>query len=232
MLELIQRSQAEYQAFIDHLPDAEKSATGTADQWSVKDIVAHLAFWMETMNERLTAAKHGQVPAESRDFNALNAEAFEKRRGLSWAQAVDAVDNAFKTLTALIQDFSDEELSDPKRYPWLNGRPLTGSIAGNSFGHVYEHIADYHVKHGNMERANEIMEMVSAQYSEDADPDERGVTRYNLACFYAKTGQAAKALALLPEALRLAPRLVEWSKEDSDLAALRSEPGYKALYQD
>ena len=53
---------------------------------------------------------------------------------------------------------------------------------------------------------------------------------YNLACFYATTGQPDKALPLLPEALRLRPDLVEWSKEDSDLDTLRDMPAFQALY--
>jgi hypothetical protein len=59
----------------------------------------------------------------------------------------------------------------------------------------------------------------------------RGEALYNLACFYAVSGQADRALALLPEALRLRPDLIEWSKEDTDLVSLHSLPGYQALYE-
>ena len=40
-----------------------------------------------------------------------------------------------------------------------------------------------------------------------------------------------QALALLPEALRLQPDLVEWSKEDTDLSSLHDLPAYQALYE-
>jgi hypothetical protein len=52
-----------------------------------------------------------------------------------------------------------------------------------------------------------------------------------LACFYATSGQADKALALLPEALRIQPDVVEWSKEDSDLISLHGLVAYQALYE-
>ena len=62
-------------------------------------------------------------------------------------------------------------------------------------------------------------------------PNDRGAALYNLACFYATTGQPDKALPLLPQALRLRPDLVEWSKQDSDLDVLRDLPAFKALYE-
>jgi len=52
-----------------------------------------------------------------------------------------------------------------------------------------------------------------------------------LACFYAANGQLEQALVILPEALRLQPDLVEWSKEDADLISLHNLPAYQALYE-
>jgi hypothetical protein len=40
-----------------------------------------------------------------------------------------------------VEEFSDEDLTDPKRYPWLNDSPLWVWIAGDSFEHETEHEA-------------------------------------------------------------------------------------------
>jgi hypothetical protein len=61
--------------------------------------------------------------------------------------------------------------------------------------------------------------------------DWRNVARYNLACFYALTGQKKKAMAELRESLQTNPDLIEWSKRDSDLDSLRDDPAFQALYQ-
>jgi tetratricopeptide (TPR) repeat protein len=53
-----------------------------------------------------------------------------------------------------------------------------------------------------------------------------GVVQYNLACHYALAGETETAIKKLREALELNPELAEWSKEDSDLASIREEPGY------
>jgi len=60
-------------------------------------------------------------------------------------------------------------------------------------------------------------------------PEWYGAARYNLACFYALTGQLDRAVAELREALRLRPDLLEWSKQDTDLAALHELESYQAL---
>jgi uncharacterized damage-inducible protein DinB len=54
----------------------------------------------------------------------------------------------------------------------------------------------------------------------------RGIVLYNLACFYATHAQLEKAAVALPEALRLAPHLREWSKSDPDLLLLRPVASY------
>ena len=48
-------------------------------------------------------------------------------------------------------------------------------------------------------------------------PEQYGQARYNLACFYALSGQTELALSELREALRLRPSLIEWSQQDPDL---------------
>ena len=56
------------------------------------------------------------------------------------------------------------------------------------------------------------------------------MVRYNLACYYALAGETARAIETLRDALHLHPDLLGWSKEDTDLASLRDDPNYKALY--
>ena len=55
--------------------------------------------------------------------------------------------------------------------------------------------------------------------------------RYNLACHYALAGEKERAIAGLGAALASNPGLAEWSQQDPDLASIRDEPGYLALYE-
>ena len=40
-----------------------------------------------------------------------------------------------------VEAFSDKDLNDPGRYPWLKGHPLWEWVAGDSFEHEAEHAA-------------------------------------------------------------------------------------------
>jgi hypothetical protein len=57
-----------------------------------------------------------------------------------------------------------------------------------------------------------------------SDPHTRAVADYNLACYYARTGQAGEAVPLLRESFGVAPDLKDWSHEDPDLDPIRNDP--------
>ena len=65
---------------------------------------------------------------------------------------------------------------------------------------------------------------------DDAD-NYRGGLFYNQACLLALSGEPHKAVQVLGKALELTPALIDWSKEDSDLDAIRDLPEFKALFE-
>ena len=93
------------------------------------------------------------------------------------------------------------------------------------------HLAPIYLERGEKEHATEL-EREGAELLGELDEGEswQGVVRYNLACHYALVGEVAEALEKLGESLALNPSLTEWSQEDPDLASIREEPDYLALY--
>jgi tetratricopeptide (TPR) repeat protein len=93
------------------------------------------------------------------------------------------------------------------------------------------HLGPLFIERGEKEYATELQEEAAKLLLElDESQSWQGVVGYNLACHYALAGETKIAIEKLREALELNPELTEWSKEDSDLASLREEPGYIALY--
>ena len=45
VVDFLQDARAAQMAFVESLSEAERGATGTADKWAAKDIVAHTIFW-------------------------------------------------------------------------------------------------------------------------------------------------------------------------------------------
>ena len=93
-------------------------------------------------------------------------------------------------------------------------------------------MSSYDQAHGRPERANLLQEETARLLlSVDSDPQWNGIVRYNLACHYALGGQNQVAIQGLQQALALNPGLREGSQEDPDLASLRHEPAFQAIYQ-
>jgi tetratricopeptide (TPR) repeat protein len=171
----------------------------------------------------------GDEPPNTDDYLAINDVHFEDHRDRSWADTLAETERVYRAMRDQAQYLSAEDLTDPQRFAQTKGRALVRTIVGNGFVHPEQHLAQLYVERGEIKRATQLQEEV-ATLLEDI-PEERSSARYNLACFYALSGQTAQALTELAAALKSNPDLIEWSKQDSDLDSLRNEPAYQALYQ-
>jgi tetratricopeptide (TPR) repeat protein len=231
LLKLLDSAHSAQREWVEELSDAQRNVVGTAEEWSVKDMLAHVTFWQQESAERLAAVRGGREPQLLGDFQQVNERVFEERRAQPWGQVLETAEQTHAALVEHVAALDDQSLTDPQRFAWTRGQPLTANILGNAFWHPLEHVARYYVASGQQERASQLLDRAVVQDEALATlPGDCGATLYNLACFYATTGQPDKALPLLPDALRLRPDLVEWSKQDSDLDTLREAPAFKALH--
>ncbi len=236
ILELLRFAHQEEQELMGTLSEAERSAEGTADHWSAKDILVNIMLWKELQTQKLAMAVRGETPAEWRDMqviNAINDRAREKYRDVPFQDVQQEAERLFATFIAQVEGMSEEELSDPNRYEWANSEALWEETLGNGLWHPFSQMVALSMQRGDRETVELLQEkLLKAMRSADLPPGTIGVMLYNQACFYVTNGWPEKALALLPEALRIRPTLVEWSKHDSDLDSLRSDARFQALYED
>lgn len=229
LITLLDRAYADLQTFAATLSETERAQVGTLQQWAIKDAISHNALWQRITVQRITALVRGEEPPKTDDYLGLNDAHFEAHRDRSWAATLVEAEEAYRALVTLTQSLSDDELSDPQRFAHANGRAVAQSIISNGFTHPEAHLAQLYAGRGELERANQLQLEVTALLEEI--PEERRAARYNLACYYALSGQQTQALAELAVALKLNPDLVDWSRQDSDLDSLRDDPRYQALYQ-
>ena len=128
---------------IQGLPEEAYDEPGVVGEWSVKDVLSHLLAWEAELIKLLWQAKNGQKPTSAqvtvKSVDEQNADWFQEMH----ERPVERVLADFETIRQQslrrVEGFSDRDLTDPARYPWLKGRPLWQWIAGDTFEHDEEH---------------------------------------------------------------------------------------------
>jgi hypothetical protein len=232
LVELLRRTSAEEQALDAKLSAEEKSSLGEENRWSAKDMVFHMAGWKERLAANLAAVAAGEAPVRNDDFQTINADDFKMNRERSWAEALRQAEAASEQLIAQVEARSEDELRSTDALPWLAGRPVWQLIAGNGCVHpLAMHLGPFSIQRGDKAYAGRLQaEFAGLLDALDDGGVWRGTVRYNLACHHALAGEAEKAIDALREAFRLNPDLIAWSKEDTDLAPIRNEAGFRQLY--
>jgi hypothetical protein len=110
--------------------------------WSVKDVLAHLAYWQRYAAALLLAAARGETPNLDGDDETErnNASVVAQYYQRSLAATMADWQAAREDLLELLEQTSDADLNDPNRFVWSDGRTLLDRIAGNSYDHEQEHI--------------------------------------------------------------------------------------------
>jgi hypothetical protein len=215
------------QLFADFSGEAERS--GTWEQWSLKDELAHIIAWQLNSLARMAALIHAEPVPDFSDYQRLNRAIFDTNRDRKLIEIIAEGDQARADFVALIQSVSAEDLAQPVRFGDHEEHSFAEQILSNGFEHPAVHYADFYRRRGVLAKGTQVYQTSVAAVADW--PEQYGIARYNLACFYALSGQTELALSELREALQLRPDLIEWSKQDTDLAALRNEPEYPSLYQ-
>ncbi len=214
--------------FIANLDATARQAAGTWENWSVKDELAHVIAWQLNALARIAALRHAEPIPDFSDYHTLNRAIYDTNRDRTLAEIAAEGDRAYAELQALVHATTEDELGEPVRFSKGEPTSLQQQIISNGLEHPALHYADYYRRHGDLTKAAQVYE---ASVAAVADwPDQYGAARYNQACFYALNQQPELALEALRAALRLRPDLLDWSRQDEDLAALRSLPEYQALY--
>lgn len=147
LLEELQGEQAQWEALLAAIGEERMTQPGVAGEWSFKELVSHLTGWRRRTVGRFQAALRHEPepapfwPAELTDDDEINAwfVAADRDRGVADVLADNRA--AFQQLYDALAAFSDEELRDPMRFPWLADEggvpPLRGAV-------YFDHYHDEH----------------------------------------------------------------------------------------
>lgn len=117
-----------------------------AGGWTAKDIVAHIFSWEELMVQWINMAQANETPTNRPQtdeiINQMNAEIFANNQNRDLIGILREFKHSHQEALKAIEALSEEELNDPDRYPWRNGRPLWLLVMGNTWEHYQEHRQD------------------------------------------------------------------------------------------
>jgi tetratricopeptide (TPR) repeat protein len=221
ILEIVERARAkELEVLVPHVDDAEPSQPG---KWTVKDTVAHLTWWREYGVTEIEAAMAGTRPRElAGDDDTQNATVYAEMHGLPAKDVLHRAADSWAQLAARIEACSEEQLlgprtAQPEQQLWM-------AVRGNGFAHLAEHLGYFYMEAGDEKGAERTIMWARDLANTVPLETEHGNGEYNLACFYARRGQAARALPHLERSFSLNPSLREWVGKDADIDPIRSDP--------
>lgn len=226
---LIESTQADLHEMIASLSSEERMAKGNLKMWSAKDVITHLNFWGRHFLRQLEkSAKGEKVPLAGDYLNEVNDGVLYEHLEQPLDEALEEFNEIHNELLKVYDGFSAEDLSDAKKYAWLEGRPMSDRVLGNLVWHPQSHIADFYVKRANLDKAITMQEALTEKLKEF--PHWGATAFYNAACFYALNNMPTKAIPCLKTAFAQRPDLMEWSRQDSDLDSLRELADFQELF--
>jgi hypothetical protein len=184
---LLEKAHQDVSSLWRSLPAEERDRMGQPDHWAAKDVLAHLAGWNVRMNRRMAGLPASDSPDASEDLDQINAALFEANRSRTWEDLLAADRRAFDEMIDRLEALSEEDLTQPGRLAWAGSRPAWIALLGSAHWHPYHHLCMYLIEHGQLERATQLQENLTRDLIALHGGDHhRGISLYNLACFYAR----------------------------------------------
>jgi uncharacterized protein (TIGR03083 family) len=126
---------------------------GPQADWSVKDLIAHLTYWEQTMLGnvgRLLRGEDlpgGETPPRE-DIDTVNARVLNENRERPLADVLAAFRQSREQVIERVRGLPEDDLE--RRFAWLHHEPLHTYIAGDTFEHYQDHLSDLRHWHERM----------------------------------------------------------------------------------
>src|SRR6266700_5007098 len=128
------------------LDEAQLTTKGVIPDWSIKDVLAHIASWHHRLLTWLGAAIRNEEPTISgpdnvEDMDALNAQFYQENKSRPLDEVLADFLTTHQQIMDIVQAMPEDDLMSPQRFAWSQGKPLWHLIAGDTFEHYEEHLA-------------------------------------------------------------------------------------------
>ena len=153
-LSTLRSERANWEMLLSEVDGSRMTQPGVAGEWSLKDVIAHVAVYEEWVSSVLEELMRGETKTlesaqpEDIDMEKRNARFFKENQHRPLQEVLAFSDEAYQHLLVVVQSLPEEELltASPSFKPMLPAywpdEPLWETIAGDSYEHYHHHIPD------------------------------------------------------------------------------------------
>ncbi|EFH84799.1 ClbS/DfsB family four-helix bundle protein [Ktedonobacter racemifer] len=145
LLEMMECGYTAFEAFLAPLSEAQLTESGVSGDWSLKDILVHLATWQGRAAQILEAAQRNEQPQltpsikTDEEVDQFNHATFAANRSRPPVEVKQDFHASYQQILAATEALSEEDLFDPGHFAWMKGNALWTVAKGDTFGHYDEH---------------------------------------------------------------------------------------------
>jgi hypothetical protein len=164
LLQRLQEKRLDFDNLIATVPAITAEEPNLPNDWSVKDLLAHVAAYERWMAGNIQAVNEGRLPTDAElydegqvldsgdpyDLDTLNASIYEHFHGKSWPEIRAFAGDAYARLIEAISNAPEEDFEREGLHPWLDNGSLLSRLPELTYGHYADHDADLRTVAGRM----------------------------------------------------------------------------------
>jgi hypothetical protein len=161
-LSLISGVRTEFTMLMTQIPDEQRHLVGEMKQWSPKDEIAHLTYWIELFVANLQACRANRPLINTQNYLAMNDLAWVERSAWTWIEVEHALAQVLADLQIEIETLSSQALVDPQCFTLeparKSPRPLLRNLLYEVIDHPLHHFVGLYDKFGNTAQKRVLLE--------------------------------------------------------------------------
>jgi hypothetical protein len=151
LLDRIREERAAWEALLAKVGAERMQQQGAMGDWTFKDLIAHLTAWQERELTRLAAAQRGERPApppwpEGLDVDRINQWIYDANKERPLHDILRGSRAIWQRFEELVETLPEQELMQPGRFPWMDGRAVGPAV-------LHDFVAHFHEEHEPVVRA-------------------------------------------------------------------------------
>jgi len=145
LLEEIQIEHQRLEKTLAMVDEEQMLIPGVIDEWTIKDILAHITVWEQRMVRWLGEAMSGEeahmLPDGMTwdDLDDWNEQTYQEHLHRPVEQVLADYELSYPQALKAAKEVPEQDLIDPDRFDWREGDPLWVMVAANTFWHYKEH---------------------------------------------------------------------------------------------